>query len=221
MKGWKLRHRRFLYAALFSLLVLFCLSLHKPILHGAGRFLAPTSNERTEVLILEGSQVVKNGALKAGMRLLSTGRATRLVVVLHQPLKEDQVFALEDRYPQLIINELENLGLKKEKVQVISAPIDGHPITLKEARFVVAKVSQGGVRSAILLSEGFHARRSFGVYRQEGDRVELHVIPHSYFTEYESNSWWHKAEGINDFVQESLKLTYYLLHGYVSIKSLL
>lgn len=220
MKGWKLRHRRFLYAALFSLLVLFCLSLHKPILHGAGRFLAPTSNERTEVLILEGSQVVKNGALKAGMRLLSNGRATRFVVVLHQPLKEDQVFALQGKYTQILINELEHLGLQKEKVQVISAPIDGHPITLKEARFVVAKLSQDGVRSAILLSEGFHTRRSFGVYRQEGDRVGLHVIPYSYFIEYGDNSWWHEARGIKDFFDECLKLSYYLFRGYLSIKSL-
>jgi uncharacterized SAM-binding protein YcdF (DUF218 family) len=59
------------------------------------------------------------------------------------------------------MDELQNLGLKKEKVQVISAPIDGHPITLAEPRFVVAKLSQNGTRSAILVSEGFHTRRSF------------------------------------------------------------
>lgn len=143
-----------------------------------------------------------------------------MVVVLHQPLKKDEAFALEDRYTQLIINELENQGLEKEKVQVISAPIDGHPITLKEAQFVVARVSKDGARSAILLSEGFHARRSFWVYRQEGNRVGLHVIPYSYFMKYDKNSWWHKAEGINDFFQETLKLIYYLLHGYLSIRSI-
>lgn len=167
---------------------------------------------------MEGTQIVKNGSLNAGIRLLSNGRATRLVVVLHQPLKEDQVFALQGKYPGLIIDELKHLGLEKEKVQIISAPIDGHPITLKEARFVVAKLSQGDVRSAILLSEGFHTRRSFGVYRQEGDRVGLHVIPHSYFIEYEINSWWHEPQGVNEFVGECLKLSYYLLHGYLSMK---
>jgi uncharacterized SAM-binding protein YcdF (DUF218 family) len=172
------------------------------------------------VVILEGSQVVENGALDAGIRLLSNGRATRLVVVLHQRSKKGEVFALQTKYAPLIFNELEHLGLDKEKVQVISAPIDGHPITLKEARFVVTKLSESGVRSAILLSKGFHTRRSFGVYNQEGNRVGLLVSPYPYFIEYESDSWWHKAEGINDFIQESLKLTYYLLHGYVSMKSL-
>jgi hypothetical protein len=172
------------------------------------------------VVILEGSQVVESGALDAGIRLLCNGRATRLVVVLHQPSKEGQFFALQKKYPQLILIELEHLGLEKEEVQVISAPIDGHPITLFEARFVVAKLSENGVRSAILLSKGFHTRRSFGVYSQEGTRVGLHVVPYPYFVEYESNSWWRDAQGVSDFANESLKLTYYLLNGYISIKSI-
>ena len=171
-------------------------------------------------MILEGNQVVKKGALNAGMRLLVDGKAKRMVVVLHHPSKENQVFALENRYTQLLINELQNLGLGKEKVQVISAPIDGHPITLTEARFVVNKLSQNGTRSAILVSEGFHTRRSFWVYRGEGARVALHVIPYPYFVEYESNSWWREAQGVSAFVNESLKLAYYLVREYVSTKSL-
>jgi hypothetical protein len=171
-------------------------------------------------VILEGTQVVDKGAINTGMRLLSDGKAKSMVVVLHHPSKENQVFALEEKYAELMMNELEHLGLEKEKVQVISAPIDGHPITLMEAQFVVAKLSQNGVRSAVLVSKGFHARRSFGAYSQEGERVGLHVVPYSYFIEYESHSWWHEPKGIGDFVTESLKLGYYLLRGYVSIKSL-
>ena len=120
---------------------------------------------------MEGTQVVNKGAFNTGMRLLSDGKAKRMVVVLHHPSKENQVFALEEKYTELMMNELEHLGLEKGKVQVISAPIDGHPITLTEAQFVVAKLSQNGVRSAILVSKGFHARRSFGAYSQEGKHV--------------------------------------------------
>lgn len=154
------------------------------------------------------------------MRLLSEGRANRIVVVLHQFPKEGQIFALEGKYAQLITDELEHLGLEKEKVQVISAPIDGHPITLSEARFVVSKLFQKGVRSAILLSNGFHTRRSIGVYKQEGTRLGLQVVPYPYFIEYERNFWWHKTQGISDFFAESFKLAYYLVNGYVTIKFL-
>ena len=169
---------------------------------------------------MEGTQIITNGGLNVGLRLLSNGRATHLVVVLHHPSKEHRVFALEGKYLQLIINELERLGLEKERVQVILAPIEGHPITLKEARFVVSKLSQDGVRSAILLSEGFHTRRSFAVYSHEGGRVGLSVMPYPYFIGYKRDSWWREAQGINEFLIEFFKLTYYLLHGYIPIKSL-
>ena len=171
-------------------------------------------------MILEGTQIVKRGVLNVGIRLLSNGKAKSMVVVLHHPSETNQVFVLQDKYTQLLMKELELLGLEKERVQVISAPIDGHPITLQEARFVVNKLSQQGVRSAILLSEGFHTRRGFGVYSQEGAQVGLHVVPCSYFSKYEINSWWRDPQGIKDFVEESAKLAYYLLHGYISIKSL-
>ena len=186
----------------------------------AGRYLAPKGMGKADVVILEGAELIREDAVKIGLRLLSDGRANRMVVVLHQFSQEDQVFALEEKYTQLISNALEHYGVGEERGQVILAPIDGHPITLSEARFVVAKLSENKFRSAILLSKGFHTRRSFGVYKQEGNRVGLHVIPYSYFNEYETNSWWHDAQGISDFVEQSLKLAYYLLHGYVPIKTL-
>lgn len=169
---------------------------------------------------MEGTQVVKKGALIEGMRLLRDWKAKDMVVVLHHPSEEKQGFALEHKYAQLILKELEDMGFKREKVQVISAPIDGHPITLAEARFVANKLSQRGIRKVILLSEGFHTRRSYAVYNQEGSRVGLHIVPYPYFIEYESNRWWRETEGVNDFVTESFKLAYYLINGYISINSL-
>lgn len=172
-------------------------------------------------MILGGTQVLKNGAINAGIRLLSNGKANRMVVVvLHQLSKEDQLFGLQEKYAQLLIHESEQLDLERGRFQVILAPINGHPVTLNEAKFVVAKISQNGIRSAILLSEGFHGRRSFGVYSQEGARVGLHIIPSSYFTEYKNDNWWQHAKGVHDFFGESIKLAYYLVQGYVSIEYL-
>ena len=193
---------------------------HRPILTSAGKLLAPMSAESAEVLILEGTEMVKNSALDTGVALLSDGRAKRMVIILHRSLKKSQIPVAQEKYPGLIVDELVRLGLKKEKVEIISVPIPGHPITLSEARFVVDRLSKEGVRSAILVSEGFHARRSFSVYNQEGQRLGLRVVPYSYFTEYKSGSLWRYAQGINDFLGESLKLFYYLLHGYVSIGAL-
>jgi hypothetical protein len=219
--GWNLKSKKLFYAGLLSLLVLISvLVFHQSILKGAGMFLAPASLERAEVLILEGTQVVENGAVAAAMRLLSEGKANRIVFILHQYSKERKVFAVQDSYPHRIIDELIHLGLRREEIEVITAPIDGHPITLSEARFVVSKLSQDGIRSAILFSSGFHTRRSFAVYSLEGKRVGLHVVPYPYFTGFDVNSWWHDPRGVAEFGEECLKLAYYLLHGYVSIGSL-
>jgi hypothetical protein len=77
MKSKKL----FLGVGLLTLVFLGLAVFYRPILMGAGQFLAPASYEKAEVLILEGTQIVKNGGMNAGMRLLSEGKAGHLVVV--------------------------------------------------------------------------------------------------------------------------------------------
>ena len=164
--------------------------------------------------------MVKNGAIDAGLKLLFNGKAERMVLVIHQPLKDDQLFALQERYMQLLTNESDRIGLGKGKFQITVVPFAGHPTTLNEARFVLTKLTQDGIRSAILLSKGFHTRRSFGVYNQEGARVGVRIIPSPYFIEYKNDNWWKHAKGVHDFFEQTIKLAYYLLRGYLSVKSL-
>lgn len=193
---------------------------HKPILTSAGNFLAPTSKEPAEVLILEGTELAKKSALKTGMTLLSDGMANRMVVVLHEPLLEGRMYVLPEKYPQLVIDELVRLGLKKEKTSVISAPISSHPITISEARFVTEQLARNKIKSAILVGDGFHTRRSYYLYKQEGEKTGIHVFPYAYFTEYKTDSWWRDIQGINDFFGELVKLSYYFLSGHLSINAL-
>jgi hypothetical protein len=217
----RLGSKRFICIGLLSVFFLSSLLLiHKPILKGAGEFLAPCGSQEAEVVILEGSQIVKNGAINAGFKLLSNGKAKCMVLIIHQPLKDDQLFALQEKYVQLLVHESDRIGLEGGKFQIIVVPFSNHPITLNEARLVMTKLSQDGIRSAILLSKGFHTRRSFGVYSQEGARVGLRIIPSPYFTEYKIDNWWQHAEGIHDLFEQYMKLTYYLMRGYVSIKYL-
>ena len=219
--GDSLKSTKFFFIVLFS--IFFSLGLflfHESILKTAGEYLAPNGSEEAEVLIIEGTGVVKNGAVNQGIRFLSHRKAKRLVVVLHQYIKDDQPFALQDRYTQLVLSESERMGLETGKFQVLVAPIHGHPITLNEAKFVVERISREGVKSAILVSEGFHTRRSWGVYSQEGAHLGLRIVALPYFTEYRSDNWWQHVKGVHDFFEESIKLVYYILRGYVSIKYL-
>jgi hypothetical protein len=195
-------------------------ALHGPILTGAGKYMAPTMTDPADVLVLAGTNVVNEGALRAGMALLSQGKASRIVVVLLYPMLAGPDSALERECARLIAHESLRLGLKGERTSIISVPIAGHPITRSEAILVTDKLHGDGVRSAILLSDGFHTRRSIAAYRQEASRLGLTIVPRAYFNGYDCDSWWRTSQGIDDFVKESSKFLYYLARGYLPITSL-
>jgi len=203
-----------------ALMALVLLAFHGPILARAGRYMAPTMTDSADVLVLAGDNVIDKGGLHEGVALLSQGRANRMVVVLLYPLGAGPDAALERECGRLIAYESDRLGVKKEKSSVLSVPIGGHPITRSEARFVTEWLHSEGVRSAILLCDGFHTRRSIEAYRQEASRLGLNIVPRVHFTGYDGDSWWRTSKGIGDFVAESSKLAYYLVRGYLPISSL-
>jgi hypothetical protein len=212
------RSIRFVVSLVLVALVL--LAFHGPILAGAGRYMAPTMTDSADVLVLAGDNVINKEGLHEGMILLSQGKASRMVIVLLYPLLAGPDFALERESGRLIAYDSHRLGLKEDRSSVMSVPIAGHPITRSEAVLVTDKLHREGVRSAILLSDGFHTRRSIAAYRQEASPLGLRIIPRAYFTGYDGDSWWRASKGIDDFVTESSKFLYYLTRGYLPITSL-
>ena len=106
------------------------------------------------------------------------------------------------------------------EIIIIEVPTN-HPITLTEARIVLADLSKHRVKSAILVSEGFHTRRSFWAYKQVGLSLGIEIIPFPIFVKYRSEDWWQKAEGLRGFFSEFIKFSYYLIRGYIPVKSLI
>jgi len=202
------------------LVALVLLIFHVPILTGAGRYMAPTMTDSADVLVLAGDNVIDKEGLHEAAILLSQGRANRMVVVLLYPLGAGADSALERECGRLITYESRRLGVKEERSSVLSVPIGGHPITRSEARFVTDWLHRDGVRSAILLSDGFHTRRSIAAYRQEASQLGLNIVPCAHFTGYDGDSWWRTSKGIGDFVTEASKFLYYLTKGYLPISSL-
>ena len=78
---------------------------YRPILKGVGGFLAPKSQGSADLVIVAGNQIIKNAAFDTSIRLLSLGKAKRMVVVLHLPPKEGQLFGIQESYPQHIKRE--------------------------------------------------------------------------------------------------------------------
>ena len=182
--------------------------------------MAPTTAGSADVLVTEGDNVMDEGFLRAGMTLLSQGRANRIVVVLLYPLLAGPDLALEKECREFVASESRRLGLDERRISLVSVPIAGHPITGSEAKLVTDKLHREGIRSAILLCDGFHTRRSIAAYRLEASRLGLHIIPCASFTSYNGDSWWVQSAGIEDFVEQLSKFVYYLARGYLPITSL-
>jgi len=164
---------------LLGLILILLLLFYQTILIGAGRYLAPAGMGKADVVILEGSELVEEDPAKDAVRLISSGRASCLVVV-HQNSENGKNFDRPLNYNFLLTQKLENLGLKQNQIKVLEVP-SKHPITLTEALIVLPNLSKGGVRSAILMSQGFHTRRSFWTYKQVGSKLDIKIIPYPYF----------------------------------------
>ena len=178
--------------------------------------MAPQGTGKAEAVVVEGDQVVREGAVRAGVALIKEGRAKQLILVLHRYSEKEQLFAIQDKYQEWLDKELEGRGLTKNQYRIWLLPINGHPITLSEARFVVPRLSQAGIHRAFLLCLSFHTRRSFLVYQNQGDALGVRFIPYPYFPSYGRDNWWRDTEGLKDFGGETMKLGYYLIKGYIS-----
>lgn len=201
----------------FLLTIIVIVSFREPILMHAGRFMAPQGDYIADVAILEGNDFIDRNLVLTGKNLLASGKVKRLVVVLFSIAPSHRPFALNEDYPTLVKKEMESLGLKEGDFRIIVTHIH-QPITLTEAKGVMENISKENIESAILLSEGFHTRRSYLVYQHIGNPFHIKIYPSACFNSYKLDHWWLQEGGFRDFALEFIKLVYYLAGGYIPFK---
>jgi hypothetical protein len=212
-------HGKYLILLLIGVISLFSWVYREPILIQAGRYLTPGWKGQADVVIIAGNQYVEEKAARVGHALFVSESARKMViVVLHQGVGDENLFGIP-RYDLAVGRSLESLGVRKGQYQVLTTPKD-HPVTLREAEIVMAKLSSEDIRTALLLAEGFHMRRSYWAYQEAAKIYGIKIIPHPVFIKYQSDSWWKKSWGVRDFVSESAKFLYYVVIGYIPPRSL-
>jgi hypothetical protein len=199
------------------LIIILIFTFRVTILMRAGQFMAPEGNYIADVAILEGTEFIDRGMVMSGMNLLSSGKVKRIIVVLHRIAPSDRPFAFNEDYPHLVKKEMKALGLKERDFRIIVTHIH-QPITLTAARGALETISKEDVKSAILLSPGFHMRRSYLVYQHLCVPFQIKIFPYACFNSYQLDHWWSQEDGLRDFAAELLKLAYYLAGGYIPFK---
>jgi hypothetical protein len=203
---------------LFILIItIFVFIFRETILLKAGNFMAPAGNYKADIAILEGTEFIPTGVMTSGIDLLSSGKVKRIVIVLQNIAPAHRPYGINENYTDIVWQKLKNLGLKETEFKFILIP-KRHPVTLKEAEVALGVLSKENIKSAILLSSGFHTRRSYLAYQYVGIPLQIKIFPYSSFTEYQLNNWWVQEPGIRDFTIELFKLGYYLVRGYIPFK---
>jgi hypothetical protein len=179
--------------------------------------MAPVGDYEADIAILEGTEFISTGAMTNGMDLLSSGKVKRIVIVLQNIAPAHRPYGINGNYPDIVLQKLKNIGLKETEAKVIVVPIR-RPVTLKEAEVVLKALSKENIKSAILLSPGFHTRRSYLAYQHVGLPLQIKIFPSACFTNYQLDNWWVQEPGVRDFTVELLKLGYYLAGGYIPFK---
>jgi hypothetical protein len=203
--------------ALLLLIILLAVSFRETILSRAGRFMAPQGDYVADVAILEGTEFIDRSTVARGMDLLASGKVKRLFVVLHNIAALHRPFGLNKDYPKLVGEELRALGLKEKDFKVIVTHIH-QPITLTAATGVLGTLSQEHVKTAILISPGFHARRSYLIYQYVCIPFNIKIFPSACFNAYPLDHWWSQEQGVRDFSLELMKLIYYLAGRHIPLK---
>jgi uncharacterized SAM-binding protein YcdF (DUF218 family) len=200
--------------------VIFVFSFHRTILFKAGRFMAPVASQiegAADVVIVEGTTFVNRGVVAKGVELLLSGKAKRMVVVLHRIAPHHRPFAFNEDYPSSVRRELQNLGLKDSQFTIIVTHIH-EPITLVSAQGAMDVLAKDGIKSALLVSPGFHMRRSFLVYQYLSNPFNIKIYPIACLEKYDLNNWWCQDNGSRDLLSEFQKLLFYMVKGYIPLK---
>jgi hypothetical protein len=214
-KGKRVKKRAILVLAVLAVGAILLFFFYPTVLSAGGRYLAPEGKGRAEVVILEGSEVIKERTVRVGVELLSSGRAKKLAVVYQD--SEDRALGLPHDYDLFLIQKISELGLRKDQIRVYVVPRE-HPITLNEARIVLSKLAEDKTPNAIVLAENFHTRRTYWTYKQVGKALGIEIIPYPHFSQFKIDGWWQKAEGVRAFLGEWIKFLYYVLRGYIPVK---
>jgi hypothetical protein len=211
---------KLIWGGIFIALVAIALgtySLREPIFIEAGNFMAPTGDYKADIVILEGSDYIRTGFIQTGMALLSSGKVKKIIVVIHRIAPAHRPFGIGGDYPDIVRQKLRDMGLKEHDFKVIVAPIR-HPVTLKEAQFVLKDLADDHIYSAILVAPSFHTRRSYLCYQYVGEPLKIKIYPLASFTDYRFDKWWTSEAGWRDFGSESQKLIYYLAGRHIPFK---
>lgn len=194
--------------------ILIMLLLHKPILIAMGRYLElSTTLPPSDVVIVEGGNVVSRLHMEEAIRLLEAGTVERVIITLNLSDGKNDVFGLQ-RYDRVISSAMDSLRVSKNQYIIIPMEFK-EPYTQNLAENLAIYCSEWEIQSAIVINETLHMRRSYLTYKKAFDKYDIKVYAHPIKIYVDSGNWWRSSNGARRVFGEYVKLTYYWLRGFL------
>jgi hypothetical protein len=207
VKRWKLKFRYKLIILLLLLLVIFF--SYEEILTSVSYFLVKEDKqfEFADALLVEEDFANKN-ALDFCHNLFKEGKCKEIFMV--KVINKSSIYS-DRQYEYLLKKTIDSLYYNMP-LTFINLDIE-HPITLNKSRIIIDTLNSRNFKKIILVTSGFHSKRSFLTYKKYFKDTDIKLSVFVYYSNYTPNNWWKNIEGFREVITEYLKLVYYWLRG--------
>jgi len=185
----------------------------KPILVSIAEYLhVPRQSESADIVVIEGGYFLSDFHVKAGLQAFQEGSVSNILITINNQQGEIDIFGLND-FESILYRALDSLGIETESVHLLYLDIKP-PFTINTAIKVALYCENHGFKSALLVNDNFHMRRSIMAYRAVFQIFNLRVYPYTYEIYINSSNWWKASTGVRRVFGEYVKIFYYWYRGY-------
>ncbi len=172
----------------------------------------PSVEKKCDLLIMNGGYFVSAYELDQVRTAWEKGLAKDLVVVINENHKVNLIGI--DDYDERIRDALLAMGFTSEEFVFLPVHFES-PYTLHVARAVTDYCVQHHYKSALILSDSFHVRRTFLTYQKQFRKYGMEAFPYTYSIIITRDNWWKSSNGLRRVLEEYLKLAVYWYRGYI------
>lgn len=192
-------------------LILLIILLRNPILYSIGSYLVYDSGEisKADVVMLEEDLNSKEG-LKYCLDLYKKGICKEIWAI---KIVDTSMIYSDEEYLKFINSVIDSSG-NKVKIKYFILDVE-HPVTLNKSLQILDSMKIKNYSSVILVTNAFHSKRSYKVYKNIFVQNGISIQSKVYYTKVKLEDWYKNSYGLRYVFPEYIKYVYYSLKGFI------
>jgi len=195
---------------LLALILVLYVSIN-PLFYSIGAFLVYDSGDisKADIVILEEDINSKEG-LRYCLDLYNRGFCKEIWAI---KITDTSTIYSDTEYLKFINSVIDSNGYKT-KIKFFILDVE-HPITLNKSEQVLDSMRIKNYSSIILVTNAFHSKRSYKVYRKIFQQSGITIQTKVYYTKAKLDDWYKNSYGLRYVFPEYIKYVYYCFRGFI------